>query len=87
MFGLERYFKEGKAKMLHQDRFGKLMQKELQGDEPITVVLVRNSTPEPDGTYKDYVLRVPPTMKTAQEAVAWTFGIEDPKEYNPEVET
>ena len=32
-----------------------------------------NSTPEPDGTRRTYFLRVPPQMRTAREAVAWTF--------------
>jgi antitoxin component YwqK of YwqJK toxin-antitoxin module len=33
-----------------------------------------------------YTLRVPPSMKTVKEAVAWTFGVEEDK-YNPEIET
>jgi hypothetical protein len=48
---------------------------------------VENSTPEPDGTYKFYFIRVPPDMRTAQQAVAWTFGMEDPKDYEPDFET
>lgn len=35
-------------------------------------VKVRNCTPEPDGTFKDYVLVAPQEMKTAKEAVLWT---------------
>lgn len=27
------------------------------------------------------LLRVPPTTRTAREAVAWTFGFNDPAEY------
>ncbi len=41
-------------------------------DEPTLYVKVVNSTAEPDGTYKNYFLCVPPTMKTCLEAVAWT---------------
>ena len=37
------------------------------------MVKVVNSTPEPDGSFKDYFLRVPPDMQTAHQAVAWTF--------------
>jgi hypothetical protein len=47
---------------------------------------VINSTPEPDGRFKRYWLRVPPDTKTAHEAVAWTFGV-PAKDYSPTVET
>jgi len=40
-------------------------------------VVLKNSTPEPDGTIKEYILRVPPEMKTVREAVAWTFGMQE----------
>lgn len=36
--------------------------------------------------YKEYYLRVPPTIKRAKEAVAWTFGLKE-DEYNPTQET
>ncbi len=38
------------------------------------------------GTGRDVALRVPPTMKTALEANAWTWGL-SPEEYKPEVRT
>lgn len=50
------------------------------------VVKVKNSTPEADGTFKTYWLRVPSNIETAGEAVAWTFGL-DEDEYNPIVES
>lgn len=54
--------------------------------EPMVAVEVVNSTPEPDGHYKSYVLRVPPQMTTAQQAVAWTFNMR-PDLYRVAVET
>jgi hypothetical protein len=48
------------------------------------VVKVVNSTPEPDGSFKDYLLRVPPDIRTPREAVAWTFATDD---YRPAVQT
>lgn len=42
---------------------------------------VVNSTPEADGTYCRYFLRVPPTIGTARAAVAWTFGIDRVADY------
>jgi hypothetical protein len=50
------------------------------------MVEVINATPEPDGSRKRYWLRVPPYMRTAREAVAWTFGLSG-KEYAPDKET
>jgi hypothetical protein len=85
-FGLERYLREGSVGKIHEDQCGILYRMQSQGDEPIMVVRVKNSTPEPDGTIKEYFLRVPPTMLRARQAVAWTFGLTE-EEYQPIVET
>jgi hypothetical protein len=50
------------------------------------MVELLNSTPEPDGSVKTYHLRVPPTMRTAREAVAWTFDV-PAEQYAPLVES
>jgi hypothetical protein len=34
-----------------------------------------NSTPEPDGTRKLYLQRVPPNFRTAKRAYAWTWDL------------
>ena len=47
------------------------------------MVEVRNSTPEPDGAFKTYFLRVPPDIQTARAAVAWTFS-KDEADYEPQ---
>ena len=49
--------------------------------ERAQVVEVVNATPEPDGSYRRYFLRVPPQVRTAREAVAWTFGFEDAERF------
>jgi hypothetical protein len=85
-FGLEKYLREGSVGKIHEDQCGILYRMQSQGDEPIMVVRVKNSTPEPDGTIKEYFLRVPPTMLRARQAVAWTFGLTE-EEYQPRVET
>jgi hypothetical protein len=59
---------------------------ELDGDEPLVMVKVKNSTPEPDGSIKSYYLRVPPTMVRARQAVAWTFAVAE-SDYAPARET
>lgn len=48
----------------------------LKAAIPLQWISMNNSTPEPDGSVKRYWLRVPPTMTTAREAMAWTFGLE-----------
>ena len=85
-FGQARFLLESGAKEIHHDDFGTLYRKEIPGDEPLVMVKVVNSTPEPDGSFKDYFLRVPPDKTTAHGAVAWTFGMES-KDYAPLVET
>jgi hypothetical protein len=85
-YGKDRFLVDSGAEELHRDTFGILYRKNLKDDEPMVVVKVKNSSPEPDGSIKDYWLRVHPDCKTAQEAVAWTFGLKE-KEYRPAVES
>jgi hypothetical protein len=54
--------------------------------ESLTIVEVVNKTPEPDGTFRHYFLRVPPRYKTPKGAVAWTFS-QRKIDYNPVIET
>jgi len=116
-YGQARYLKDSAAELVHQDDCGVLYRKDLPGDEPLVMVRVLNSTPEPEGTlseaearevfgdkvvdanlnamrrigfiargkrprFKEYMLRVPPTVKTARAAVAWTYGMK-PEQYRP----
>lgn len=86
MFGEDRFIREACARVVHKDKFGTLYRYDFKEDEPLLMVRVRNSTRELDGSYKDYYLRVPPTMTNAKEAVAWTFGL-TAAEYAPEFES
>jgi hypothetical protein len=93
-FGEERLVREGGAELLDSDVVGRLWRREIdpprrwigRREEPVVMVEVQNSTPEPDGTRKTYYLRVPPNLRTAREAVAWTFGLSG-SQYRPERET
>ena len=85
-FGHERFLTESGTGAAHTDECGTLYKREIDGDEPLCMVKVRNSTPEPDGTTKDYWLRVDPKCKTAREAVAWTFDL-SADEYQPQEQT
>ncbi|MCF6521649.1 hypothetical protein HOY81_00810 [Streptomyces sp. JJ36] len=85
-YGYERYLEESGAEPVQRDAAGVLWRIELEGDEPLVMVEVVNSTPEPDGTHRTYWLRVPPRTRTAREGVAWTFGLEE-ADYVPDRET
>jgi hypothetical protein len=88
--GWERFIKGARLRPVQSDDWGTLYRKDLQGDpEPLMLVKVTNSTAEPDGSYKDYVLRVhhelrpllegnilgDPQALTALNAIASTFGL------------
>jgi len=86
MYGFEKFIQHAFPRKLQEDEYGVLYEHRLPDDEPILVVKVTNSTPEPDGTYREYFLRVPPDTETAKEGVAWSFHLED-KDYHPKKET
>lgn len=81
-----KYLLNSGAKKIHSDDFGTLYRKAIPDDEPLVMVKVVNSTMEPDGSFKDYFLRVPPTMERARQAVAWTFNLPE-MDYQPCMET
>ena len=86
-FGRQRWIKESGSTLIHSDDFGALFRRHFpDGREDVCFVEVINSTPEPDGSFKNYVLRVPPGMRTARQAVAWTFNL-DAEQYAPAIET
>lgn len=85
-YGPSRYLQQSGAMEIHSDECGTLYRCELDGDEALVMVKVVNSTAEPDGSFREYFLRVPPDTMTAKQAVAWTFGLEE-EEYKPLAET
>ena len=86
-FGAARFIQEGNSTLVDTSKFGKLWTRAVgEQDEPLVMVELQNSTAEPDGTFKTYHLRVPPTTKTAQEAVAWSFGM-TAATYSPSAES
>jgi len=79
---MARYLKESGAVVLDASDYGTLYKADMGEDEPIVMVEVTNSTPEPDGSFKHYTIRVDPTLERALDAVAWTFGMTG-EEYAP----
>jgi hypothetical protein len=60
----------------------RLLRIDLTGDEPLVCVSLLCPS-----TGRQYVLRVPPTMQTCRQAVAWMAGYDNPDDYRPLVET
>lgn len=79
-FGADRYIRESGAKIISKDDWGTLYRAEMPNDEALVMVNVINATPEPDGSFHDYWIRVEPSVKTPLDAIAWTFDM-DPKVY------
>ena len=71
---------------LDSDEWGELWQGDTGDSEVAKFVKVINSTPEPDGHFKDYWLRVPPDIITAKAGIAWTFGLKS-EQYIPSIMT
>lgn len=79
---LAQMLSHGLGDLISQDDYGKLWRIRGATDaEPLIVVEVVNMTPERDGSYAHHFLRVPPTVGTAREAVAWTFGFDNAGDY------
>jgi hypothetical protein len=86
LLGWERLVRGLRLEPIAEDPAGRLWRVDQPFDEPIVLVEVENATREPDGSRKRYFLRVPPTVRTARDAVAWTFD-STPEDYGPLVET
>ena len=81
------------ANLVHADSFGRLWDFtfEWRGHynrerTSVRMVNVWNSTPEPDGSIQMHSIRVPRSVRSAHEAVAWTFNLL-PNQYQPQKET
>jgi hypothetical protein len=86
-YGAERVIEARGATRITVDKCGMLLVRPFKSDgEPLVMVKVRNRTPEPDGSRKQYYLRVPPWVDSPQEGIAWTFGLEC-DQYAPVVES
>jgi hypothetical protein len=84
--GFEWFFDRVQAEVLDRDQDPggerRLLRVQLLRDEPLVCLSVCCPS-----TGRKYTLRVPPSMKTCRQAVAWTAGFDDPADYHPLVET
>ncbi|REJ68208.1 MAG: hypothetical protein DWQ31_08755 [Planctomycetota bacterium] len=84
--GFDRFIDEIAPEILDRDTDAggerKLYRVELEDDEPLVCVEVLCPS-----TGRRYLLRVPPDTQTCHQAVAWTAGFDNPKDYRPLIET
>jgi hypothetical protein len=85
--GAERYVAELGVRRTQADDYGELYRVSRPDDSDLVLVKVQNSTPEPDGHFKDYFLRVHPDCQSAREGIAWSFAKDTASAYEPAVET
>lgn len=71
----QRYVALGGAVRVAEDESGILWRKRWLASDAWAAVEVINATPEPDGTHKHFFLQVPANMRSARDAVAWTYGL------------
>lgn len=85
-FGYDRFMVEAGATQIDADTDAggerRLLRIEIPDDEPLVCVAVQCPS-----TGHKFMLRVPPTVTTCHEAVAWTAGFDDPSLYRPDIET
>ncbi|GGL03151.1 DUF6745 domain-containing protein [Deinococcus radiotolerans] len=83
--GYERFLAEVAAQELDRDRDAggerRLLRIDLPDDEPFVALSVQCPS-----TGRGYVLRVPPTIRTAHAGSAWLAGFDDPAAYAPVTE-
>jgi hypothetical protein len=76
--GADRYMRLRGGVRMQLDDFGELWRIDSyypETGEPLVMCKVVNSTSNPDGSFRDYWLQVPPDMASARQAVAWTFDV------------
>lgn len=92
LYGWDNFLeKNKKCKKLDQavDSVGgsmELYEIDLGNNDRYRMLRVTNSSPEPDGSFKKYVLHVGPEINTCKDGLGWIHGM-NPGEYQPLMET
>jgi hypothetical protein len=84
--GYEAFLRQVRAHELDRDRDTggerRLLRVPLEGDEPLVCLAVICPS-----TGRQYLLRVPPSIRKCRQAAAWIAGFDNPDDYRPVVET
>lgn len=95
IYGIQRYILNGPEELdgtddrpfrVAKDKWGELWQIP-HDDVAIRAVLVENSTPNPDGTRRQYALAVPPRCETPEQGLLAVHGLPTSLQYRPIVES
>ena len=63
------------------DRPNRLYKLACKGDEDLVFLCLTNCSLEPDGSRKDYCVRVPPSITRVRDGIAWTFDVKQDYEF------
>jgi hypothetical protein len=84
--GYEAFLRQVRAHELDRDRDAggdrRLLRVPLDGDEPLVCLAVICPS-----TARQYLLRVPPSMRSCRQAAAWIAGFDNPDDYRPILES
>ncbi len=84
--GHERFIEQARPEQLDTDSdpggMRRLLRIAMENDEPLFLLAVQCPS-----TSRQYTLRVPPTMRTCQQAAAWIAGFDNPDDYRPVAES
>jgi hypothetical protein len=84
--GYEAFLQQVQAQEVHRDSDPggerRLLRVPLGSDEPLVCLAVFCPS-----TGRQYLLRVPPGMRTCHQAAAWIAGFDNPKAYRPIAES
>jgi hypothetical protein len=84
--GYQRFVAEAQAQTIDEDTDAggarRLLRVPLEHDEPLVCLAVLDPS-----TGRQYLIRVPPGMKTCHQAAAWIAGFDNPDDYQPIAET
>jgi hypothetical protein len=75
--GAERFIAMSGARMISRDETGALWSWQFSSRQQWAAVEVENGSAESDGSYRRFFLQVPPRMRSARQAVAWTYGLDE----------
>jgi hypothetical protein len=84
-YGIDRFIYDCGAVEVQRDEYG-ILYKKQKNNGMLSFVKVVNGSPEPDGSYRNYILLVPSSVQTAKEGSAWTY-YRTPETYNPGIRT
>lgn len=84
--GYDRFFEQIDAEVLARDEDAggkrRLLRVPMADDEPLVCLAVQCPS-----TGRQYLIRVPPTMRSCHHAAAWIAGFDNPDNYRPLAET